>query len=315
MEKTYEFDLSKIDKSLVDITELTRKATEILNKYPLSFITTFTVNNRKFVIGKKGEKKAVIESLDGLTSFLSSRSMLSQLQKNTLTRIRGLNHNLRGPLSGIRSRLELLTRKLKENRKFHPENSIDTSLQKMDEVFGKLIESADNLQKQLSDFEQVISWLDPEQEISMLLPKQVIETILKYMITDLFVKREVEITLQPQPPVRSITIHPMLFVEPVLHILENAVTSLRSCKGGNIHIMVSSSGSDCIIEIHNNGPRIPEKLLQNFLFEPGIGTFETGPGMGLAFSKWLAETAGGDLSLLQNEDSNVAFRLRYPRRP
>ncbi|NOZ13559.1 MAG: HAMP domain-containing histidine kinase [Acidobacteria bacterium] len=316
MDKKYEFDLSRIDKSTVDPNELVRKAVETLNRYPQPFAATFTVNGKKFVIGGKRDKKILIDSLDGISSLLTSRSMLSQLQRNALTHIRGLNHNLRGSLSGIRSRLDLFTRELKGgNMKPAPENSTTVPVQKIEEVFGKLIHSADNLQKQLSDFEQVISWLDPEHDICMLLPNQVLETIIEYMITDLFVKKEVTISIQPQPPVRSVTIHPMLFVEPILHILENAVQSLRCRGGGNIRIMVSSSGSDCIVEIHNNGPRISEELLQPSLFEPGTGDFENGPGMGLAFSKWLTETAGGELSLLQNEDSNVAFRLRYPRRP
>ncbi|MCK5879853.1 MAG: HAMP domain-containing histidine kinase [Holophagae bacterium] len=296
-------------------TEILRKAEEILENHPLPFTAVFMSEGKKFVLGRKGKQKVFIEPLVGISSLLSSRAMFTQLQKNTLTRVRGLNHNLRGPLSGIRSRLELLTRKLDESPETIQNDTVQIPASKIKDIFQKILQSADSLQKQLSDFEQVLSWLDPEQDTRILLPGQVLETIREYLLTDLFVKRNVQVILQPQPPVRSITIHPTLFVEPVLRILDNAVESLRVQNGGTIHITVSSSGSDCILEIRNDGPKLPEKILETSPYDPGVGSFNDGLGMGLSFSKWLIETSGGELTLLENEESGVNFRLRYPRRP
>ncbi len=315
MENRYEFDLLNLKEENPDTAEILHKAEEILENHPLPFTAVFMLKGKKFVLGRKEKQKVFIEPLAGISSLLSSRAMFTQLQKNTLLRIRGLNHNLRGPLSGIRSRLELLTRQLEESPETIQHDTVQIPASKIKDTFNKILQSADNLQKQLSDFEQVLSWLNPEQEVRMLLPMQVLETIREYLITDLFVKRNIQIIFHPRPPVRSITIHPTLFVEPILRILDNAVESLRAQDGGTIHITISSSGSDCILEIQNNGSKIPDKLIEISPYEPGIGNHSEGLGMGLSFSKWLIETSGGELTLLQNEESGVNFRLRYPRRP
>ena len=315
MKNGYEFDLSKLEDKNMNPAEILRKAEEILENHPLPFTAVFMSEGKKFVLGRKEKQKVFIEPLVGISSLLSSRAMFTQLQKNTLTRVRGLNHNLRGPLSGIRSRLELLTRELDESPETIRNDTVQIPASKIKDIFQKILQSADSLQKQLSDFEQVLSWLDPEQDTRILLPGQVLETIREYLLTDLFVKRNVQVILQPQPPVRSITIHPTLFVEPVLRILDNAVESLRVQNGGTIHITVSSSGSDCILEIRNDGPKLPDEILETSPYDPGVGSFNDGLGMGLSFSKWLIETSGGELTLLENEESGVNFRLRYPRRP
>ncbi|RLE18400.1 MAG: hypothetical protein DRJ14_03785 [Acidobacteria bacterium] len=315
METNYEFELSKIEEDDVNRSELLRKAQEFLDSHPLQFTAVLVVEGRKFVLGKRDKQHIFIEPLTGFSSLLFSRAMFTRLQKNSLTRIRGLNHNVRGPLSGIRSRLELLTRKMDESPATEQDNKVQVPASEIKQIFGKILQSADNLQKQITDFEQVLSWLNPEQDATLLLPVQVLETLREYLITDLFVKRNIQIVLQPQPPVRSISIHPTFFVEPVLRIIDNAVESLRTKGGGKIQITVSSSGSDCVVEIQNDGPRIPEKILDISPYEPGIGNFDDGVGMGLAFSKWLVDISGGEISILQNEDSCVNFRLRYPRRP
>lgn len=315
MGSDYEFDLTKLKEEDLNHTELLSKAKEILDTHHFPFTSVLIFGDRKFVLGRTGKQKVFIEPLTGISSLLSSRAMYTKLQKNTLTRVRGLNHNVRGPLSGIRSRLELLMRELDESPEVVQNDAVQIPASRFRDTFHKILQSADSLQKQLTDFEQVLSWLDPEQDVTILLPGQVLETIRQYMVTDLFVKRKIQIILQPQPPLRSITIHPTLFVEPVLRILDNAVESLRSQEGGTIHITASSSGSDCVLEIRNDGSMIPDEYLEKYLYDPGIGQFEDGLGMGLSFSKWLIELSGGDLTLLENRDSRVNFRLRYPRKP
>ncbi len=315
MSNKYEFDLTKLTEKDLDHTELLDRAEKLVKTHQFPFTALLALNDRKYVVGMMEKWKIFIEPLTGISSLLAGRAMFTQLQKNTLTHVRGLNHNVRGPLSGIRSRLELLSRELDGLPDASQTDTDQIPASKFKDTFQKVLQSADKLQKQLTDFEQVLSWLDPEQDVRILLPGQVLETIQQYMITDLFVKRKIQIILQPQPPLRSITIHPTLFVEPILRVLDNAVESLRAQDGGTIQIAASSSGSDCVIEIRNDGPQIPDEFLEKYLYDPGIGRFEDGLGMGLSFSKWLIELSGGDLTLLENTDSRVNFRLRYPRKP
>ncbi len=315
MDNTYEFDFSKLNPEEQTDASFLHQIEALLETSTLPFTSVITHNGKKFVIGKTKGNRVSIEPLSENSSFLASRATYINLQRNFLTRIRGLNHNIRGPLSGIRSRVELLTRQLSKVTEPTPQNIQNIPNENLQFTLNKILNSADALQKQLTDFEQIFSWLDPEQEVKLILPGQVLETIRDFLITDLFVKRNIQILLSLRPPLRTVMIHPAVFVEPILQIIDNAVESIRPQGEGKIAISVTSSGSDCIVEIQNNGPQVDDRLFETALFDPGNGTFSNGPGMGLSFSKWLIEMAGGEITLLKNQKSDVVFYLRYPRRP
>ena len=173
--------------------------------------------------------------------------------------------------------------------------------------------SADSLENQLKTFEQVINWLDTSQPKTILMPLYTLNTIVAFLKTNLFVKRNVNIEITSTGQTRSLTIQPILFVEPILHVLDNAIDSIHADgKGGSIYVNVTFSDSHCTVDIENTGAPIPDDFRDTSPFNPGIGTSELGPGMGLAFSTWLIKNAGGEISFLHEQVDRVCIRLTFP---
>lgn len=116
-----------------------------------------------------------------------------------------------------------------------------------------------------------------------------------------------------QPPLDL----PAVFVDPVqigqvfLNLVINA-TQAMSDAGGVLRVEVQSAGTDRVeLVVRDQGPGVPEPLRQR-IFEPLFTTKARGIGLGLAVSRRLAESNGGELVLLDALGPGAAFALRLP---
>jgi signal transduction histidine kinase len=83
-------------------------------------------------------------------------------------------------------------------------------------------------------------------------------------------------------------------------IVKNAVdNAIRySGHGGSVTVRVLDQGADAVVEVHDDGPGMPQELAER-AFEPfcrGPGA-EQGAGLGLAIAKDAAQKTGGTVSL------------------
>lgn len=96
----------------------------------------------------------------------------------------------------------------------------------------------------------------------------------------------------------------------VTNILKNALEATEGMNDGKIEIRAYSQKDEAVvIEIENNGPRIPREE-EEHIFVPFFTTKENGNGIGLALSRRIMTESGGEL-LLKN-DKNTEFVLRFP---
>jgi two-component system sensor kinase FixL len=65
------------------------------------------------------------------------------------------------------------------------------------------------------------------------------------------------------------------------------------------------------ISVTDSGPGIPAELAKR-LFEPFYTTKTSGMGIGLAISRTIAESHGGNLVAETNAGGGATFRLRLP---
>jgi signal transduction histidine kinase len=101
-------------------------------------------------------------------------------------------------------------------------------------------------------------------------------------------------------------------VEQVLiNLLDNAAQA--SGPGGKVHISARREGSLALIEIRDNGPGVPNEIVER-IFDPFFTTKAVGKGtgLGLSVSRRIALNHGGDLRLIQVGDGTV-FRLELPQ--
>jgi len=96
-------------------------------------------------------------------------------------------------------------------------------------------------------------------------------------------------------------------------LLANA---LRVSKSGQvIHVALSVAGDSARVEVRDEGPPIPEglrsRIFERFARDPEETTSD-GLGLGLAISKLLVESHGGEIGL-ESLDSGTAFWFTVPR--
>lgn len=96
----------------------------------------------------------------------------------------------------------------------------------------------------------------------------------------------------------------------LINIIFNAVDVLKSVDNPIIQIELDITENSVIIDISNNGPKIPEEMVDT-IFEPFVTTKKSGTGLGLYVSKNILEKHGGTLTCQSNDDWTT-FTIIFP---
>jgi len=96
----------------------------------------------------------------------------------------------------------------------------------------------------------------------------------------------------------------------VLNLLLNAADATSG--RGRIEVRVSSDGTTACVEVHDNGPGIPEHSL-GAIFDAFYTSKPNGLGLGLVSVKLCAEAHHGSVDVFRSDLGGAAFRIRLPR--
>ena len=98
-----------------------------------------------------------------------------------------------------------------------------------------------------------------------------------------------------------------------LNLIKNAAEAFAGM-GGHIEVDVREEGSWVVVEVRDDGPGIPESIL-NRLFEPFVTTKETtrGSGLGLSISLRIVEDHDGSIEIQPREGPGTVARVALPR--
>jgi signal transduction histidine kinase len=101
----------------------------------------------------------------------------------------------------------------------------------------------------------------------------------------------------------------------LVNLLRNAREAIQASRpdgGGAILVSASYGEGRVTLQVADNGPGLPPKVLAN-LFQPFTGSGRPeGTGLGLAISRELAQANGGDLVLARTGDDGAVFELTLP---
>lgn len=106
-------------------------------------------------------------------------------------------------------------------------------------------------------------------------------------------------------------------VQVLTNIVNNAIDALEESKQQNTSIFITArrSGSIAKITVSNNGPKIPDTIVEN-IFEPFFTTKseDKGTGLGLSIVRQILRNMGGDilLSNKRNIEDTVDFIITVP---
>ena len=198
-----------------------------------------------------------------------------------------LAHDLRNPLTVIKSSVELMKLENKDLNK----NSL------------KRISKIENAVKKISY--QISDVLEFVRESALHLTRVPIGDVVDSAINSIVIPKEVKIKKE----FRNVTINcDSRKLEAVFtNLLTNGIQAMN--ENGEIRIKISDNGDDVQVKIYDSGPGIPKSIM-NKMFEPLFTTKDSGTGLGLAICKRIIEQHGGKISV---SNLPTAFTIELPK--
>lgn len=121
-----------------------------------------------------------------------------------------------------------------------------------------------------------------------------------------------EYQVDPEARERHLRLSPAEFGRAVGNLLANAREALEHTQeGGRIRVQLHARGpGELVLEIEDSGPGLPRPVLEALTH--GHPEDLPGPGLGLAVSWGIVQSAGGELSCCTGTPHGTRFELRFP---
>lgn len=243
-----------------------------------------------------------IQPLDRLLRIAREEaSVFSNQASKTL--IRGLAHEIKNPLGGIRGAAQLLARQLPEQDK---------------EYTQVIIEEADRLRN------LVDRMLGPNNLPNMgpISIHEVLERVR--LLVEVESHKSIHFLRDYDPSIPDITADRELLIQAVLNIVRNAMESLDRCDDPSLNpeitlrtrtlrqftIGTTRYRLTCLIEVIDNGPGINEKLIDS-IFYPMISGRANGTGLGLPLSRSIINQHHGSIEC-DSRPGHTRFSIHLP---
>lgn len=112
------------------------------------------------------------------------------------------------------------------------------------------------------------------------------------------------------PESLPLRINQTLLTRALLNLIINAADATTT--DGNILVIVKEQNGDAVIQIHDDGPGVPQDVAEH-IFEPFYTSKVDGNGLGLLSVRNCAQEHGGKVGLVPSKLGGAAFELRLPR--
>lgn len=206
----------------------------------------------------------------------------------------GLAHEIRNPLNSIRLTVQLLERRLESN-------SV------RGEDLRTVRDEVDRLSTLLNDLLDLQRSRQPHPEFQPVVP------VLQRCISLLERQAKMqgtEVCFEIPPDEVCALFDSQQLTQTVVNLLLNAVEA--SPAGGVVYVRVFERNGTVRVEVQDQGPGLNREQ-QEHLFEPFYTTKPSGTGLGLAVSRELIRSQGGNLSF-EPSQAGAYFALELPRK-
>ncbi|HET9679886.1 MAG TPA: nitrogen regulation protein NR(II), partial [Gammaproteobacteria bacterium] len=213
------------------------------------------------------------------------------LQEEQLTRralLRGLAHEIRNPLGGLRGAAQLLERELPNSDLREYTGVIMREADRLRGLVDALLGSPRALQTKLNNVHELLA------HVIRLLDAESVETQRKLPA----------IVRDYDPSLPDITVDDEQLIQVLLNLMRNAITAMNSTHDGNNQLALRTRALRQYtlgttrhrlvlkIDIEDNGPGVPETLRER-LFFPLVSGTANGHGLGLAIAQEIVIRHGG----------------------
>ena len=250
-----------------------------------------------------------IRPLDRLLQISREESIIAS-QKTTRNLIRGLAHEVKNPLGGIRGTAQLLAKELSQLIN-------NTELKDYTDI---IINESDRLRN------LVDRMLGPQQPIRQEAVNihEILERVIALITAEL--EGDIHFRRNYDPSIPVIQGDTEILIQAILNIIQNARQALcESAKTSQptielttrIHRQFTISNQHyplvCCITIADNGPGIPDDII-DAIFYPMISGRADGSGLGLSISQHLINQHNGLIECI-SEPGNTRFFIYIPLKP
>ncbi|GLS25799.1 nitrogen regulation protein NR(II) [Marinibactrum halimedae] len=260
-----------------------------------------TVDYTVTALGDEQGLAIEIQPLDRLLRISREEALISA-QETTRNLVRGMAHEIKNPLGGIRGAAQLLSRELPS--------------EELSEYTTVIIEEADrlrNLVDRMLGPRQLPNW-------SYLNIHEVLERVSTLITAESDGK--VTLTRDYDPSIPELPGDRELLIQATLNIVRNAMQALNEANTENPSISLCTRiqrqftiGRDnhplvCRVDVRDNGPGIAPEIIED-IFYPMISGRAEGTGLGLAISQQLINQHNG-LIECESRPGNTVFSLYIP---
>ncbi|MEM1141367.1 MAG: nitrogen regulation protein NR(II) [Pseudomonadota bacterium] len=231
---------------------------------------------------------------------ISREENLMNAQQTTRTVVRGLAHEIKNPLGGIRGAAQLLEREL-------PNNSLQ-------EYTGIIIQEADRLRSLVDQL------LGPSHKPTLmeLNIHEVVEHVAQLARVE--AGDRLRLIRDYDPSLPSVRGDRSQLIQAFLNILRNALQATQAqghcaitlCSRAQRQFTIGNKRHRlvCRIDVKDNGPGIPNEIRET-LFVPMVSGRAEGTGLGLSISQAIVHRHGGLLSC-DSKPGNTCFSIFLP---
>lgn len=232
-------------------------------------------------------------------------TMLSRLEHSVEAQRRftaDASHELRSPLSRLRTELELSLRRPREPAAYV--QTLNSSLEEVERL-TLLVEELLTLAR-----------LDAGQErggVEQVSLNSVVEEALR-RLEPTAAERRVKLIFVPSPPVNTKVAHGA-FSLVLVNLLDNAIKF--SSAGGTVAVALHSNATDAVLTVSDNGPGIgvsdlPHIFERFYRGDASRAGTTAGVGLGLALSQAILHANGGSIQASNADNGGAVFTVTLP---
>jgi len=211
-----------------------------------------------------------------------------------------VGHDLRNPLQGILSTVELASGEL-ETMSSQPEEK--EGLKKLLGIIGEQVLYMDKIVSDLQDYARP---LKPE------LVKTSLQQLIEKTLSMLSIPDNVHVSINIEEEFPRLMVDPQMMQRVFTNLIINAVQAMP--EGGKLRIGAYRKGRSAHVTVQDTGVGIPEESFSK-LFLPLFTTKSKGQGFGLSVCKRMVEAHNGRITVESEVGKGSTFTIYIPIHP
>lgn len=250
--------------------------------------------------------------LRDLRAQLESEERLNQLQAQLVHMARvnamdemgaALAHELNQPLTAVMLYLQAVSRSAKR------EVDAGTMNKDLVDILDRAVREADRAGKIIQRMRQFVEKREPDRQPIDL--ARLVDEAVEFTMIGMRV-RDVEIERHHAADLPDVQVDPVQIQQIIVNLLRNALQAVADSPIREVTVETAMAGTRIACSIEDSGSGVPETALPD-LFKAFASGKKGGMGLGLAISKSIAQSHGGDLVVDPGGDGRGArFTLYLP---